>query len=133
MKKVVVLSDTHGSESLIQVALAHVHRIQPDLVIHLGDYYDDADVFINEGIPLLRVPGTWRDQYQNSYIDNRLFEDIEGWRFFLTHTPTVDSHDLPEDRDPQQVIDKRLGNFGLGFAHSISSMRGNTCAHCAES
>tara|TARA_A100001011_G_C14186745_1_gene789407 strand:+ start:666 stop:1199 length:534 start_codon:yes stop_codon:yes gene_type:complete len=102
--KLLVFSDTHRSLGIIQKILAITNEMSPDLVIHLGDYYDDITPDSLVGIPLIRVPGTWTAFYQNPMIENRRIEVFEGWRFLLSHTPEIDSHDLPDDPDPQKLL-----------------------------
>ena len=75
-----------------------------DLTIHLGDDYQDAQVIINAGFPVIRIPGTWTAEYKNPLIENRRVEEIEGWRFFLTHTPEAHYNDLADDEDPQKIV-----------------------------
>ena len=101
--KIVMLSDTHGSPLGVQLSLEKVKEENPDFVIHLGDDYGDAQVYIDHGFSTLRVPGTWTEEYKDYRIENRRFEMIEGWRFFLTHTPTPHFNDLADDPNPEQV------------------------------
>ena len=102
--KICVMSDTHRSQRFIQIMRQRINDIKPDLLLHLGDYYDDADAFLDAAIPLVRVPGTWTEYYQNPLIDNRRIETWCGWRVLLTHTPEHDRHDLNSDPDPQELI-----------------------------
>lgn len=102
--KLVIVSDSHGNKELQRIFLNQLSEHKPDMVIHLGDYYEDAYAITEAGYPLIRIPGTWTSYYQDSMIDNRRYESFLGWTFFLTHTPTVDYHDLPEDEDPEDVI-----------------------------
>ena len=100
--KILMISDTHGNTSMINkmVSLA----VDFDLTIHLGDNYPDGVPFIDSNVPIIRVPGTWGWEYQDNTIDNRRYEEFLGWRFFLTHTPTIDVHDLDSDLDPVDVL-----------------------------
>ena len=54
--RLAVFSDTHGRSALLPRA---VRRTQPDILVHLGDYYRDADILSREfpDIPLYAVPG----------------------------------------------------------------------------
>ena len=112
--KIVVVSDTHNSSGSIQKIGDISQNIRSDLVIHLGDFYDDLTPESLGDIPLIRVPGTWTSFYQNPLIDNRRVDVFQGWRFFLSHTPEKDSHDLIDDVDPQAFI--RGGNCDV-FLH----------------
>lgn len=101
---VLICSDTHASPLYIQQLIQKIDQHQPNIVIHLGDYWDDADHLKSASYDLIRVPGTWTHYYQNSDIDNRKFEHIQNWCFFLTHTPHTHFNDLPSDLNPAQVI-----------------------------
>ena len=123
--RLLLISDTHGNQQfndvLMDVALS------TNQVIHLGDDYKDAEVFVENNIPIIRVPGTWCHNYQDSMIDNRRFEDFHGWRFFLTHTPSKDYHDLADDIDPNQVIvNQQCDVFCHGHTHEprLSELNG---------
>ncbi len=114
--EILMISDTHGNRDMIESMLPVTDSV--DLLVHLGDDYRDALPFIEAGFPTIRVPGTWGAEYQDPLIDNRRFEDFLGWRFFLTHTPTKDSHDLPNDMDPNLVIhDQECHVFCHGHTH----------------
>ena len=112
--KILIISDTHGNMRMVNAMLTIANQM--DMVIHLGDDYRDAIPFLNQSIPTIRVPGTWGHEYQDPMIDNRRFETFDRWRFFLTHTPTKDSRDLPKDIDPVTVIDtKQCDIFVMGI------------------
>lgn len=98
-----IVSDTHGNSKLLDRVLDTEWDSHFSAVIHLGDDYPDGDWILNRNIPLIRVPGTRDMAYANSMIDNRRFEDVLGWRLFLSHTPDYYYTDLPEDLDPQLV------------------------------
>jgi putative phosphoesterase len=100
--KILMISDTHGNMSMIDKMVKIA--VDFDLTIHLGDNYPDGIPFIESNISIIRVPGTWGWEYQDNSIDNRRFETFLGWRFFLTHTPTSDPHDLDTDIDPEDVL-----------------------------
>ncbi len=124
---ILLISDTHGNMDHVQTMLDVATDF--DLVIHLGDNYQDAQPFIDASIPLIRVPGTWTSEYQDPMIDNRRFEEFFGWTFFLTHTPSVDPRDLVDDIDPMLVIqDKRADIVCHGHTHQpmISQTNGIT-------
>ncbi len=109
--KVLICSDSHGNMSFIQTMYRVAQQEKVDLVIHCGDNYEDAEYFVEHKMPCVRVPGTWSDYYQNSMIDNRRIETFEGWNCLLSHTPTVDSHDLPSDPDPQVWFESKNINI----------------------
>ncbi len=82
--KILVFSDSH---SYTDFMVACTHRVQPDALIHLGDYYADANIFCDAfpDIPLYAVPGNC-DQYRGGYQpDPVAVVELDGVRFFLTH------------------------------------------------
>ena len=54
--KILVLSDSHASRHFMRRCVDH---IQPDAVVHLGDYFSDAEDLAEEypNIPFYAVPG----------------------------------------------------------------------------
>lgn len=84
MKKILVMSDSHASLSLMRLALK---AVRPDAVVHLGDYYDDGQVMAEENshIPFHQVPGNC-DRYRCPDWDVQLkCYDVCGVRLFMTH------------------------------------------------
>ncbi len=43
--KICVMSDTHKSQGYILKMKQLIPQMDPSLLVHLGDYYDDADAF----------------------------------------------------------------------------------------
>ena len=43
--KILVLSDSHSSLSYMRLC---IEAVKPDIMIHLGDYYDDAEAIAEE-------------------------------------------------------------------------------------
>ena len=116
--KILVISDTHQSHRYINKLLTHCERLKPDLIIHLGDDYLDGEAFIASDYHVLQIPGTWCPQYENTMIDNRRLETIEGWTLFLTHTPTPHYKDLKDDINPLTIITKEACDLFLhGHTH----------------
>ena len=114
--KLLIMSDTHGNQTMIHAMIDHALKV--DITLHLGDNYHDAQAILDAGACVIRIPGTWGAQYQDPLIDNRRFETWLGWRFFLTHTPEIDAHDLPQDLDPFDVLSKKLCDvFCHGHTH----------------
>ena len=82
--KILVLSDSHSTLSFMRRC---IEATTPDMMIHLGDYFDDGVAIKEEfpGIPLYQVPGNC-DRYrcppgQPEIIITR----IAGVDFYLTH------------------------------------------------
>jgi len=82
--KILVLSDSHSTLSFMRRCIAWV---KPDAVIHLGDYFDDAEAMKDENpiIPFYMVPGNC-DRYrcvpgQPEILIHRIF----GVDLYMTH------------------------------------------------
>ena len=82
--KILVLSDSHSALSFM---FRCVRTIKPDAVVHLGDYYDDAEA-LHEEFPYIRlyqVPGNC-DRYRVPMDAMEIITPIIGGvRFYLTH------------------------------------------------
>ena len=118
MTTVLVVSDTHGSSEYIQKVLHQVAGRTLDLVIHLGDDFSDAEPFMAAGYYVERIPGTWCPAYEDRFIENRRFIDVQGWTLFLTHTPTVDYHDFSTDPVPEKILNNQICDLFLhGHTH----------------
>ena len=104
--KCLVVSDTHTNTYFYKQILKKYCPKEIDLVIHLGDNYNDALLAHDYQYNLICVPGTRCSQYQDSNIDNRRMEIFESWRCFLSHTPSKDYTDLATDEDPVTLINK---------------------------
>lgn len=82
--KILVLSDSHAALSVMRQAVA---ALQPDAIVHLGDYYDDGRVIAEENpnIPLHQVPGNC-DRFRCDPGEPLLLcYDIGGVRMYMTH------------------------------------------------
>lgn len=82
--KILVLSDSH---SMLEFMRTSIEKVKPDMMIHLGDFYQDALQMQQEypNIPLIHVPGNC-DRYRCAPdAAETLVREICGVRFFLTH------------------------------------------------
>lgn len=82
--KILVLSDSHSS---LQSMRSFINVLKPDCMIHLGDYYDDAQCMEEEypQIPMIHVPGNC-DSYRAPIRAQKILKPkLEGVTFFLTH------------------------------------------------
>lgn len=81
---ILVLSDSHSTLRFMQLC---VETVNPDAVIHLGDYFDDG-IALKEtypDIPLSQVPGNC-DRYRCPPGQPEiLVEQIGGVRLYMTH------------------------------------------------
>ena len=81
MKKILVISDTHGRTKNLEQVLPSVGPL--DYLFHLGDVGRDADyIEVIAGCPCCFVAGN-NDFY--SELPNERLPKIEETRFFLTH------------------------------------------------
>lgn len=82
--KILVLSDSHSGLRFMHHC---IDRVEPDVFIHLGDYYEDGETLKEEypEIPLYQVPGNC-DRYRCP-PDAReiLMPRIGGVKFYMTH------------------------------------------------
>lgn len=82
--KILVLSDSHSSLRFMRGCM---ERIKPDVMIHLGDHYDDGQVMAEEfpSITVYQVPGNC-DKYRCPADCPEIIQPvIGGVRFYLTH------------------------------------------------
>lgn len=82
--KLLVLSDSHSSRSFMRLA---VERLKPDVLVHLGDYYDDGEVLHSEypRIPMYQVAGNC-DRYRcPPWVSEICTVPIGGVRVYMTH------------------------------------------------
>lgn len=82
--KILVMSDSHSALRFMHTC---IRAVQPDLMIHLGDFFEDARTVAEEypHIPLVQVPGNcdrWRIAPGEPEI---LVTRIDGVDLYLTH------------------------------------------------
>ena len=82
--KILVLSDSHSS---LRFMYDCVDTVKPDVIIHLGDHYDDGEVLQKDypGVRFYRVPGNCDRLFAISYAPEVICCDISGVKFFMTH------------------------------------------------
>lgn len=82
--KILVFSDSHSSLSFMRRC---VKTVKPDMILHLGDYYDDGETIHEEfpGIDFCQVPGNC-DRYRcPPGAREMLVINARGPRLYLTH------------------------------------------------
>lgn len=82
--KILVLSDSHAGLSFMRYAIA---AVRPDAVVHLGDYYGDAQAIEEENphIHFHMVPGNC-DRYRlERPVPEMICYDVCGVRLYMTH------------------------------------------------
>ena len=82
--KILVLSDSHAGLSFMRHAIS---SIKPDAVIHLGDYYDDAETMQEEfpHIAFHLVPGNCDRSRMYKIVPETLCYGVCGVRLLMTH------------------------------------------------
>lgn len=82
--KILVASDSHRGRSFLKWC---IDRLRPDAVVHLGDYYEDAEILSEEypHIPFHMVAGNC--DYGRAPFSAREFlcYDVCGVRLYMTH------------------------------------------------
>lgn len=82
--KILVLSDSHAAMSFMRLC---IERVKPDFLVHLGDYFDDAQTIGEEypNIPLYQVSGNC-DKYRcPPFQPEMLIQRIDGVQLYMTH------------------------------------------------
>lgn len=82
--KILVLSDSHAALRFMRRC---VEMLKPDRIIHLGDYYDDAEALHQEfvHIPMDQVAGNC-DKYRAPINARAILNyPIDGVMFYMTH------------------------------------------------
>ena len=82
--KILVMSDSHSALRFMHTC---IRAVRPDLMIHLGDFYEDARVMAEEypHIPMVHVPGNC-DRYRVSPGEPEIIvTKIGGVDMYLTH------------------------------------------------
>lgn len=82
--KILVFSDSHSAISFMRTCM---EAVKPDVVIHLGDHYDDGEV-IREEYPnsrMYQVPGNCDKYRVPGFVPEILIERIGGVNFYITH------------------------------------------------
>ncbi|MBN1793796.1 MAG: YfcE family phosphodiesterase [Candidatus Omnitrophica bacterium] len=103
-----VVSDSHGYlDNLREAGAILCRQFAVDMLIHLGDDYEDATVLSDLSVPLIRVPGVHSTFYRDRRIEKRPIKKIEGWRFLITHTPHSHANDPPDLIRPETLVQKR--------------------------
>lgn len=82
--KILVLSDSH---SALRFMNRCVEKLKPDAIIHLGDYYDDAEALAERypHIPLHQVAGNC-DKYRAPFHARQMLcYPVGGVMLYMTH------------------------------------------------
>ncbi|OGS37570.1 MAG: hypothetical protein A2293_00175 [Elusimicrobia bacterium RIFOXYB2_FULL_49_7] len=89
-----IISDTHRNPTLHGEALdILIDKKHVDRIYHLGDDYRDAELEINRGIDLVRVPGLYCPEYADRSTDKVAFDVVMGVNIAMAH----DIKDIPKN------------------------------------
>lgn len=82
--KILVLSDSHSALSFMRQCIRFV---QPDAVVHLGDYFEDGSVMAEEfsDIYFYQVPGNCDKYREVMGAPETLVTKVCGVKLFMTH------------------------------------------------
>lgn len=82
--KILVLSDSHSALRFMRDC---IDAVRPDVILHLGDYFDDANAIAEEysHIPLYQVPGNCDRFRVRPGQPEVLLQEFSGVRLFMTH------------------------------------------------
>ena len=123
-----VFSDSHGNVDYLQTAASYaVLKCFAEVLIHLGDNYNDAKVLNEFGRRLIQVPGVFSPQYQDPVVANRVVETFGPWSVLVSHTSEKHPNDLPTDLDPAELLRSHAIHIFLhGHTHAprIEKTRG---------
>lgn len=96
-----VMSDTHGHLTEMRLAARKmVENYGASVIIHLGDDSTDADELQGIASDVISVPGIFEERYNSPVTPKRIIKEFDGISFLLTHTPTSNPTDKPDDIDP---------------------------------
>ncbi len=115
--KAVVISDSHGSLSLVAQAGKRALGAGARLILHLGDDLEDATALRGMGLEVRGVQGVYHPQYLEAAPANRLLVTLDKVALLLTHCRLPHPHDRPEDGDPAEVA-RRLGAAAVLYGHT---------------
>jgi uncharacterized protein len=81
-----VMSDTHGNRGLMhRIADDLVRESHADIILHLGDGYDDGEELIAAGHNVRIVPGLYCREYRDKDTPNTLVENFDGAKVACAH------------------------------------------------
>ena len=82
--KLLVLSDSHSALSFMRLC---IQMVEPNVVIHLGDHYDDGEALAEEfrSVRFYQVPGNCDRYRYDLNVPETLVESIGDVKIFMTH------------------------------------------------
>ena len=92
-----LLSDSHGNIQNVKKAGQYLkNNAKVNLIAHLGDEEDDADVLKYLGIEIIKISGIFSNSFQDPTVINHIVKDIEGVKVLFTHSPQLNPDDLAQ-------------------------------------
>lgn len=123
-----VMSDTHGHVTEMRRAVTRMlEEFHADVIVHLGDDSTDADELLGMDVEVITVPGIFEKRYHSKDVPNRLIKEFDNIPFLLTHTPTKNEHDSPDELDPTALTqdgDVKVVLYGHTHKPDISEKHG---------
>lgn len=112
--RIVVLSDSHAALSFMRRC---VQKMKPNGIIHLGDYYDDGQVLVEENpnIPVHQVPGNCDRHRMPLGAAETLCYEIGGAKLFMTHGHL---HNVKMTRATLLADGRRSGAAAVLYGHT---------------
>lgn len=82
--KILVLSDSHSGLSFMRSA---IRAVKPNVVVHLGDYYDDGQAMADENQHIIfhLVPGNCDRDRSYQIRPEVLCYSVDGVKLYMTH------------------------------------------------
>jgi len=86
MQKILVLSDSHQNLKILKNVLSA--NLDCNIIIHLGDDYEDLDNFPNltKGKEIIKVPGIFHPRYKDGSLPKQKEITINGKKVILIHS-----------------------------------------------
>jgi len=122
--KLGIVSDSHGNRRLLHEAVDQLTGVLgAGRLLHLGDYYDDAEELRHAGYTVDAVPGLQCAAYRQPQVPNTLVLDFDGLRISATHADTDlgpkawAAQVVMHGHTHHAIIDPRDGQFRLNPGH----------------
>lgn len=87
-----IVSDTHKNRDLHTQVLDELVSEGISKIYHLGDNYSDAELEIEYGVELIRIPGIYCPEYNDKNVGRVGYDVIQGVGIVMVH----DQNDLPK-------------------------------------
>lgn len=123
MQKILVLSDSHRNLRILENVLEA--NLDCDIIIHLGDDYEDMDNFPNltKGKEVIKVPGIFHPKYKDGSLPKQKEISFAGKKIILVHSEddiegTADLYLFGHTHNWELSNSKKGVYFNPGHLHS---------------